>query len=413
MNLRVRFFILVSVALCCLSGPLQAQWVTQPTGTTQNLRGLVMLDTHNGWAVGASSTLLNTTDGKSWQANSTGVAGNYNAITFDITGIAGWIAGDMPQVISTTDLGLDWIAVPSGTTNALNSIQFLNSGVLGWAVGNAGTIVASNDGGLSWHQQQSGVTANLNSVVFLGEEATSIGFAVGDKGTLLSTVDNGATWQKRPLGTDRNLNAIDMFDPNNGIIVGDQIILRTTDGGANWTNEVFSNPTVLHTINMLDTANAFAAGAGGRILKTTNGKTWVDQGTNTTQTLYALQFQGSNDSGWAAGDHGTILFNGAPLAVAHSSMQNSSLRLEQNFPNPFSVSTTFTYYLPQESEVRLSIYDKIGRLVTTLVSTKESAGAHHVAWNIGESGQTLTLGLYFCRLEVAGTAVASKIMLSK
>ena len=80
--------------------------------------------------------------------------------------------------------------------------------------------------------------------------------------------------------------------------------------------------------------------------------------------------------------------------------------LEQNYPNPFNPSTTIRYQLPVASEVKLEVYDVLGKKIATLVNERQSAGAYQVVWNA--SG--LSSGTYFYRLQ-AGTFVETKKMI--
>jgi hypothetical protein len=80
--------------------------------------------------------------------------------------------------------------------------------------------------------------------------------------------------------------------------------------------------------------------------------------------------------------------------------------LEQNYPNPFNPSTTIRYQLPVASEVKLEVYDVLGKKIATLVSERQSAGSYQVVWNA--SG--LSSGTYFYRLQ-AGTFVETKKMI--
>ena len=81
-------------------------------------------------------------------------------------------------------------------------------------------------------------------------------------------------------------------------------------------------------------------------------------------------------------------------------------RLSQNYPNPFNPSTTIKYELPKSSEVRLSVFDMLGREVSVLVNERRDAGVHEVKF--GATG--LSSGVYFYRLH-AGDFVQSKRML--
>ncbi|MDA3870760.1 MAG: FG-GAP-like repeat-containing protein [Candidatus Marinimicrobia bacterium] len=55
--------------------------------------------------------------------------------------------------------------------------------------------------------------------------------------------------------------------------------------------------------------------------------------------------------------------------------------LLQSYPNPFNPSTTIHYELANSSEVSLTIYDALGRKVTTLVNKSQSSGTYEVTWN--------------------------------
>jgi len=73
--------------------------------------------------------------------------------------------------------------------------------------------------------------------------------------------------------------------------------------------------------------------------------------------------------------------------------------LGQNYPNPFNPSTTIEYELPKASEVRLSVYDMLGREVSVLVNERMDAGVHEVKFD----GSNLASGVYLYRLQARHT----------
>jgi hypothetical protein len=81
-------------------------------------------------------------------------------------------------------------------------------------------------------------------------------------------------------------------------------------------------------------------------------------------------------------------------------------------PNPFRGSTAISFALPQESRVRLAIYDVSGRLVRRLVDGSTlAAGAHERRWNgLDDAGRVAAPGVYYYRLE-SGEDSASRRML--
>jgi hypothetical protein len=94
------------------------------------------------------------------------------------------------------------------------------------------------------------------------------------------------------------------------------------------------------------------------------------------------------------------------VSVSQPTEFPKAFRLEQNYPNPFNPSTTIKYDLPKLSDVRLSVYDVLGREVSVLVNEKRDAGVHEVTLD----GSGLASGVYLYRLQ-AGDIVSTKKML--
>lgn len=75
------------------------------------------------------------------------------------------------------------------------------------------------------------------------------------------------------------------------------------------------------------------------------------------------------------------------------------LTLTDNYPNPFHRQTTIGFSLPEPMDVTVSVYDIMGRKVTTLQQGAMSAGTHELQWNgRGEGGTHLASGTYLVRL---------------
>lgn len=85
--------------------------------------------------------------------------------------------------------------------------------------------------------------------------------------------------------------------------------------------------------------------------------------------------------------------------------------LHENYPNPFNPSTTISFDLPERADVHLSVYDAMGRRVSTLASGSFDAGTHDVSWNgTDAAGAPVASGIYFYRFE-AGTLSTTKQMI--
>jgi len=83
--------------------------------------------------------------------------------------------------------------------------------------------------------------------------------------------------------------------------------------------------------------------------------------------------------------------------------------LEQNYPNPFNPSTTIKYQLPRSGNVKLVIYDMLGREVKTLVNGFKQKGRYEVQFDA--SG--LSSGVYIYRIEANVFSASRKMVLLK
>jgi hypothetical protein len=83
--------------------------------------------------------------------------------------------------------------------------------------------------------------------------------------------------------------------------------------------------------------------------------------------------------------------------------------LYQNYPNPFNPSTTIKFELPKSSEVKLSVYDLLGREVSALVNERKTPGSYEVMFDA--SG--LSSGVYLYRLTSGSLVEARKLLLLK
>jgi len=83
--------------------------------------------------------------------------------------------------------------------------------------------------------------------------------------------------------------------------------------------------------------------------------------------------------------------------------------LSQNYPNPFSTSTTIEYSIADAGFVKLTIYDVSGREIGTLVEEVKPAGEYSV--NI--DAKDLSQGVYFYRLETTESKIQKKMILLK
>ena len=83
--------------------------------------------------------------------------------------------------------------------------------------------------------------------------------------------------------------------------------------------------------------------------------------------------------------------------------------LYNNYPNPFNPSTKIKFDIPKSGIVKLTIYDILGRQVSTLVNNELTAGRYEMEWNAG----SYSSGIYFYRIEADGFTEVKRMMLVK
>jgi len=86
-----------------------------------------------------------------------------------------------------------------------------------------------------------------------------------------------------------------------------------------------------------------------------------------------------------------------------------TFELQQNFPNPFNPTTQINYAVPQQSEVKIEVYNVLGRRVATLVDREMAPGNYTVNFD----ASSLSSGMYFYRLQAGSTLLTKKMTLIK
>lgn len=84
----------------------------------------------------------------------------------------------------------------------------------------------------------------------------------------------------------------------------------------------------------------------------------------------------------------------------------SEYKLHQNYPNPFNPSTTISFSIPEKEFVTLNVYNSLGQVVSTLVSSELLPGNYDFSFD----ASNLTSGVYFYEIR-AGEFVNSKRMM--
>jgi hypothetical protein len=83
-----------------------------------------------------------------------------------------------------------------------------------------------------------------------------------------------------------------------------------------------------------------------------------------------------------------------PSAIERLVLSPSEFQIYQNYPNPFNPTTSITYVLSHKAQVKLTVYDLLGREVRVLVDKEQPSGTYEVTFN----AESLAGGIYFYQL---------------
>lgn len=102
-----------------------------------------------------------------------------------------------------------------------------------------------------------------------------------------------------------------------------------------------------------------------------------------------------------------IIDSSVTSVAQEAGTQTRSFHLEQNYPNPFNPSTTIQFSLAEKQNVRLAIFDLMGREVALLFDEEKAAGQHAVIFDA--SG--LAGGVYFYQMRRGAAIETRKFLL--
>jgi hypothetical protein len=110
-----------------------------------------------------------------------------------------------------------------------------------------------------------------------------------------------------------------------------------------------------------------------------------------------------------------FFFSQDPSDVLDEKNIPSEFQLNGNYPNPFNPNTIISYNLEVSNHVQLKVYDALGREVATLVNEEQQPGEHNITFDTAKisSGNELTSGVYFYRIQAGKYSATGKMVLQK
>ncbi len=124
----------------------------------------------------------------------------------------------------------------------------------------------------------------------------------------------------------------------------------------------------------------------------------------------------SSEQNW--GKMANAIIGVFPITTAYNESRGEEepavITLFQNYPNPFNPETVVSFQLSVASDVRLAVYDLLGREIAVLVDDRKGAGRYEVRFRAHSSGTQATdlpSGVYLYRLTTGGHVESRRMVL--
>ena len=190
------------------------------------------------------------------------------------------------------------------------------------------------------------------------------------------------------------------------------------DHGTSWT--VLNEFPVDHSVTAIASKNNILYVGTGSTLSgvyyTPDLTTWIDFSTGLESYDYSVsQLVATDEYLYKTG--GTFNSYQIPLPDLDAHWESTQLvefTLSQNYPNPFNPVTAIHYDLPEDALVNITIYDMMGRIVKTMVNSRQNAGFKSIQWNAtNNAGQPVSAGLYLYTIQAGAFRQTKKMVMLK
>ena len=394
-----------------------AQWIRQNSGTIANFNDIQFINRYTGWACSDGGMIVKTTNGGLNWLNQTNPAVNKNLgsicpVDSNVVYCVGWFE----TILKTTNGGTNWVAIrngPIGMPSSYDAGFFINKNT-GWIAGDGNHIKRTTDGGNTFD----------STYIFWGYywdfyfKDANTGLVCADGSGIFKTTNGGVNWVQKKVPTGfiiPNFYKMTVVNNKYGWVAGtDKRVFKTTNFGDTWDSVGYvfeaNRP---YCIRFSSENTGWVGGTYGEIFKSTNGGSdWIKDSAGTTSGFIS-NFYSFNDSIlWGAGGGGKIIYTetcGTPVGIIMiSNTVPDNFELKQNYPNPFNPETKINYQIKTSGEVKLIVYNILGKEISSIVSERQQPGSYQATFNAGENN--LSSGIYIYSLFINNRLIDTKKM---
>jgi hypothetical protein len=201
------------------------------------------------------------------------------------------------------------------------------------------------------------------------------------------------------------------FNPNTNELWGTPlVVLGSTKDRIYKINLVTGDTTVVGQTGFGIQTNAIAFDNSGNLYAVTGTTTILNN-------LVSLDKQ--TVKGTLIGSIGYKNISGISFSPVVTSVKDKNpipltFNLMQNYPNPFNPSTIIEYSVPKAANVKITVYNILGDVVSVIINSFRDAGNYRITWNaIDESGNKVSSGVYFYELKAVTGSGQQSIQMKK
>jgi photosystem II stability/assembly factor-like uncharacterized protein len=271
-------------------------------------------------------------------------------------------------------------------------------------------IYFSSDMGENWESRNSGLINFFIRKIVYNENSNTL-FCFSSNNDVYRSSDKGLNWESVTSTGLQSINDI-IVNSEGGIFVASQNdgIVLSEDNGDSW-QEVNSGLNLPYPgIMSIDSEDKIYAASSNKVYTSSdNGSTWQNTSSGLSSGFITSLYV-DRDNTALVSLLGKGIYSTTPTTSAKT-IKNipSEYILLQNYPNPFNPVTEIEFSLPEESFIKLEIFNSIGEKISTLVSEYLSAGRFKYEWN----AEGLPSGVYFYRLSANNFVQTKKLLLMK
>ncbi len=260
---------------------------------------------------------------------------------------------------------------------------------------------SGNTYNLLWqHQEPPGTYYNWMTAVDVSYDGSMV--ACGTLNFLTSSTYDGKTKLFRTTNSTPLWTAIGAGDEISAVSFSKNGHILTSCSWGDYYNPMKENLFIFKTSHTNNTPIAAMTDSAGSFFwcSTSNDGTTV---TASGKKVHARAF-----------GNGGIMYNisvdtAEPVGVSGNQNIAEKFELSQNYPNPFNPSTQINYSTAKDGNVKIAVFDILGREVAVPVDKFQKRGKYSVVFN----AENLSSGMYFYRLEANGFTETKKMILIK